>query len=156
MEELIWKYLDKTCSPEENDKVINLLKTDADFKMSFESISELENQLMLSAEIPMSQTFQIKLEQLISKELALNKQSGIVHILPVNWVIALSLIAGAIILYSINLSQNTEPLLSFLPTLDEKIISMIGLVSVSFILLILIDVFMNRMHDLKKITHILA
>jgi hypothetical protein len=30
MEELIWKYIDNTCTDEERESVVNLLNTDAD------------------------------------------------------------------------------------------------------------------------------
>lgn len=152
MEELIWKYVDNICTEEEKIQVETLLHSDPKFKIQFETIYDLNNQLMDVAVIPMSESSKIKMAQSINHELNALKNERPAEVLPLNWVIGLSLIALSAIIYAYTLGQNQDSLLTFLPKVDEKIISLGGWICLSFIMLTLLDYGIKRMHQIRKFT----
>jgi hypothetical protein len=152
MEELIWKYIDNTCTEEEKESVTNLLKTDAEFRKSYELIVDLEDQLLSVAKIPMRPDFKTHLVQKVAGELKGEKVSIKTNILPIKWIIGLSLVAVATIIYAVTIFKSTEPSITFIPSMDEKVISMIAWVTCGFIMLTLLDAILKKVHQIKRIT----
>ncbi|MBK9256247.1 MAG: hypothetical protein IPM42_12230 [Saprospiraceae bacterium] len=155
MEELIWKYVDSICTDEENVQVQNLLKTDPQFKSQFDAILDLNNQLAAVSFVRMNESASIKMTQSIAKELSILQANRNIEILPKPWILGLSLVAISIIIYAFTIPENAEVWLSFLPSVDEKIISITGWITFSFIILTLLDFSLKRMNDIRKYTGII-
>ena len=156
MEELIWKYIDNTCTDEERESVMNLLNTDAEFRKSYELIVDLEDQLLSVAKITMRPDFKTQLVQKVAIELREQKVSIKTNILPIKWIIGLSFVAVAIIIYAVTIIKSAEPSITFMPSMDEKVISMIGMVTSGFIMLTLLDAILKKVQQIKRITGLLA
>ena len=138
MEDLIWKFIDNTCTNEEKELVMKLLKTDADFKKSYDVMVDLEDQLLIVAKIPMRDDFKKQLVDVVSNKISEKKALVNINVLPLNWIIGLSFVAVAVIIYALSLSESTSTGLSFMPVFDEKIISMLGFVMTRFIIFTLL------------------
>jgi hypothetical protein len=150
MEDLIWKYIDNTCTNEEKELVMKLLKTDAEFKKSYEVMVDLEEQLLIVAKVPMRDDFKTQLIDVVSNKISEKKALVNINVLPLNWIIGLSMVAVAAIIYALSLSESTSTGLTFIPALDEEIISMLGWVTTSFIMLTLLDLILKKIHLIKR------
>lgn len=150
MEDLIWKFIDNTCTNEEKELVMKLLKTDAEFKKSYDVMVDLEDQLLIVAKIPMRDDFKKQLIDVVSNKISEKKALVNINVLPLNWIIGLSFVAVAAIIYAMSLSESTSTGLSFIPAFDEKIISMLGWVTTSFIMLTLLDLILKKIHLIKR------
>lgn len=150
MEDLIWKFIDNTCTNEEKELVMKLLKTDAEFKKSYDVMVDLEDQLLIVAKIPMRDDFKKQLIDVVSNKISEKKALVNINVLPLNWIIGLSFVAVAAIIYALSLSESTSTGLSFIPVFDEKIISMLGWVTTSFIMLTLLDLILKKIHLIKR------
>ena len=150
MEDLIWKFIDNTCTNEEKELVMKLLKTDAEFKISYDVMVDLEDQLLIVAKIPMRDDFKKQLIDVVSNKISEKKSLVNINVLPLNWIIGLSFVAVAAIIYAMSLSESTSTGLSFIPAFDEKIISMLGWVTTSFIMLTLLDLILKKIHLIKR------
>ncbi len=156
MEELIWKYIDNTCTKEEKESVNKLLKTDAEFRKSYELIVDVEDQLLSVAKIPMSADYKTQLLQIVTSELKVKKVYLKTNILSLKWIVGLSIVAVAAIIYAVSISKSAEASLTFIPPLDEKVISMIGWVTSGFIMLTLLDAGLNKIQQIKRFTGFFA
>jgi len=152
MEELIWKYVDNICTEEEKIQVQLLLNSDQKFKSQFDSINDLNNQLMHVSVIPMSESNRVKIAQSMTQELKAMKAEKQVEVLPLKWIIALSLVSVIVIIYAYTMPQSQDSLLTFLPKVDEKVISIGGWICMSFIMLTLLDAGLKRIHEIRKYT----
>jgi hypothetical protein len=152
MEDLIWQYIDNTCTDEEKERVIKLLQTDAAFKKSYEAMVDLEDQLLNVAQIPMRDDFKKQLIDVVSNKISEKKTLANIHVLPLHWIVGLSFVAVASIIYALSMSESTSSGLSFIPALDEKIISMLGWVTTSFIMLTLLDLLLKKIHVIKRLS----
>ena len=150
MEDLIWKFIDNTCTNEEKELVMKLLKTDAEFKISYDVMVDLEDQLLIVAKIPMRDDFKKQLIDVVSNKISEKKALVNINVLPLNWIIGLSFVAVAAIIYALSLSESTSTGMSFIPVFDEKIISMLGWVTTSFIMLTLLDLILKKIHLIKR------
>lgn len=150
MEDLIWKFIDNTCTNEEKELVMKLLQTDAEFKKSYDVMVDLEDQLLIVAKIPMRDDFKKQLIDVVSNKISEKKALVNINVLPLNWIIGLSFVAVAAIIYALSLSESSSTGMSFIPAFDEKIISMLGWVTTSFIMLTLLDLILKKIHLIKR------
>lgn len=111
---------------------------------------DLEDQLLIVAKIPMRDDFKKQLVDVVSNKISEKKALVNINVLPLNWIIGLSFVAVAVIIYALSLSESTSTGLSFMPVFDEKIISMLGWVTTSFIMLTLLDLILKKIHLIKR------
>ncbi len=152
MEELIWKYVDNICTPDERLQVEQLVQKDPEFKIMFEEIAALNNIFAKDNPLEMQEPFKSNLIAQIQNELV-KTTSKPATILSTQWIIALAIPAIGAIIYAI-LSPAQSPIL---PTIDmplnDKTIEMALWSMTGFLLLLLADYTIKKMHIFKKMSH---
>lgn len=153
MDELIWKYLDDCCSDEEKKFVLNQLDTNSEFRQLFLYLSELNADLEKNAYVSMPVSLKNTLEYKYIHEWS-PVFSSEPEILSLKWTIPLSVLALAALVLSLYFSDSAPSILTFFPKLDEKITILISMTTFGFILLKILDSFINKMREAGKLDHI--
>ncbi|MBK8885255.1 MAG: hypothetical protein IPN46_01385 [Saprospiraceae bacterium] len=152
MEELIWKYVDNICTPDERLQVEQLVQNDPKFKIIFEEIVALNAIFAKDKPKQMHDQFKSNLIAQIQNELV-KTTSKPATILSTQWIIALAIPAIGAIIYAL-LSPAQSPIL---PTIDiplsDKTIEMALWSMTGFLLLLLADYTIKKMHFFKKMSH---
>ena len=146
MEELIWKYLDGACTSEELELVAQKLKSDELFRMAFESFCQIDGSMKDAALVYPSSIFAEKLTTAIVAEYQ-SKTS--ITILPMPWIISCIVMTLSGVIAAIY-DQGTSVSHIIFPVIDGKIMEMTSWVTVSFLLLLLIDLAIRKTNVLRR------
>lgn len=150
MEELIWKYVDNICTPDERLQVEKLVQNDPKFKIIFEEIVALNAIFAKDKPKQMHDQFKSNLIAQIQNELV-KTTSKPATILSTQWIIALAIPAIGAIIYAL-LSPAQSPIL---PTIDiplsDKTIEMALWSMTGFLLLFFADIILLRMKANKNL-----
>ncbi|MBC7884643.1 MAG: zf-HC2 domain-containing protein [Saprospiraceae bacterium] len=148
MEELIWKYLDGECSPEEIKEVEDKLQSDTAFLKAYQSAESLDVRLKKGATIKASDFFIVQMKTRIHDELSQQKAPVI---LPLKWILFLVILGATGLYFAIQYSGEESSFLH-LPVLDERVMTMVTWVTFSFLLLMIIDIGYKKIMQMRKFT----
>ncbi|MBK9735956.1 MAG: hypothetical protein IPO92_13760 [Saprospiraceae bacterium] len=146
MEDLIWKYLDDTCTTEELELVKQKLKSDEHFLMAYESLSQIDSSLKAAAMAFPSSTYAEKLTTAIVKEYESKKP---ISILPLPWIIGCIVITLTGVFAAIYYKGTSGTHIT-MPVIDGKIMEMTSWVTICFLLLLLIDLGIRKTKVLRR------
>lgn len=139
MEDLIWKFIDKDCTNEEIEQVNGLLESDSAFKSMYLLFSGMDAQLSDSSNVAMSPLFKSVLQQAIFTYSHKESTSKISDVLSTEWIVGLTFVAVSVLIYVLNFNTGTGTIIPHVPVLDEKVMTMISLVTTGFIFLLVLD-----------------
>lgn len=155
MEELIWKYIDNQCSKEEIRQVESLISSDQSFANLFHQLNSMNIQLEKVSLEKMSYEFKNKLIEDIQQQIRTVEVNKF-EVLPLKWIIVLSIVAIGTLILTPNLANSKATLLPIFLKIDPIFITYLGWICTGFISLTLIDKFLKRLSHLRKLTSVMV
>jgi anti-sigma factor RsiW len=149
MEDLIWRYIDGDCTPDEISFVENKIQNDPTFNTEYKEAVSLNALLARAAFTPLNKDFERHLNKKILDAVSTNKSQSL---LPSTWIFGLIILAILGIATALRF-QGVDSSYLHLPQIDEKSSDMIAWVITSFLVLVGLDQGFRKWLLFRKQTH---
>jgi anti-sigma factor RsiW len=150
MEDLVWRYIDGDCTPEEISFVENKIQNDPTFNAEYNEAVTLNALLTRASFTPLSHDFERHLNKKILEVVSTNKSQVL---LPTTWIFGLIILAVLGMATALRF-QGVDSSYLHIPQIDEKSSDMIAWVITSFLVLVGIDQGFRKWLVFRKQTHI--
>lgn len=142
MEDLLWKYIDNECSPQELEQINALLSSDESFKKMYDEFLQLDSFLVKNISTPLSETFANNLKDIIKEEVTIKQVPAAKSMLfNIQWVALTIFGVSAILISYLYPAETTQSNVfsDFMLSIDKDILHLLNVVVLSLVFMIFVD-----------------